>query len=92
LKTITTTEQVGYAIVVLPRGFVLVGEVHLTEGECFIERGSFIRRWGTTKGLGEIAENGPTNNTVLDPAHGTVRFHRNSLLFTLDTEEAKWVK
>jgi hypothetical protein len=39
---------------------------------CVIEDASAVRRWGTTKGLGELAANGPLENTKLDRA-GRVR-------------------
>ena len=52
-------------IVVLDRGFVYVGKV-ADEGENLrITNCRNIRRWGTTKGLGELV-NGPTDDTVLD--------------------------
>lgn len=61
----------GQQIVVLDRGFVYVGEV-TREGETVtIGNARNIRRWGTSKGLGELAAEGPKPNTVLDPA-GTV--------------------
>lgn len=49
-------------ICVLPRGWVLVGNL---EGTC-LKSAKVIRRWGTTKGLGELAASGPTRETVLD--------------------------
>jgi len=56
-------------IVVLTQGFVVAGlvEEHTT-GALTIYAASVIRLWGTTKGLGELAFNGPTQKTVLDPA------------------------
>jgi hypothetical protein len=53
-------------IVVLQRGFVVVGLFERKGDTVFIKNSSTIRRWGTTKGLGEIASNGPTESTVLD--------------------------
>ena len=69
-------------IVIGQRGWVWVGkyeedgdEVTLTDAKC-------IRRWGTTKGLGELCD-GPTKDTVADEA-GTVRLHRLSIVATYD--------
>lgn len=58
-------------IVVLDRGFVYVGHVHPGNGHIRIENAQNVRRWGTTRGLGELAERGPLPETKLDPA-GTV--------------------
>ena len=55
--------------------------VILTDARC-------IRRWGTTKGLGELV-NGPTRETALDPA-GTVRMHHLMIIATYDVNEAAW--
>jgi hypothetical protein len=49
-------------IVVLPHGWVLVGDL---EGKK-LSNASTIRVWGTSKGLGELAKNGPTEKTILD--------------------------
>ena len=57
-------------IYVMDRGFVLVGEpqpeslsnaLFVTLNCCGV-----VRRWGTTKGLGELAANGPLRETVID--------------------------
>ncbi len=76
-------------IVIGQRGWVWVGryaqegeQVTLSEAEC-------IRRWGTSKGLGELAAEGPRPNTVLDPA-GTVRLHVLAIVATLDCNEDSW--
>ena len=59
-------------IIVADRGWVFVGtcEDH-DDGSVTIRGAKNIRRWGTTKGLAELA-NGPTAKTVVDDG-GTVR-------------------
>lgn len=80
-----------YRIVVLQRGWVAVGEYTQDGQECRLDNASIIRQWGTSKGLGELAANGPTSNTVLDPA-GTLRFHELGVVMTFDTVVEKWAK
>lgn len=59
-------------IIVADRGWVFAGECEDNEdGSVTIRNAKNIRRWGTSTGLGELA-NGPTSKTVVDPA-GTVR-------------------
>ena len=41
-------------ILVLQRGWVVVGETKKEGSEVVVSKSSVIRRWGTTKGLGEI--------------------------------------
>lgn len=56
-------------ILVLQRGWVVVGEIHHhPEGSLFLSltNGGDIRRWGTTKGLGELAKRGPLPSTAID--------------------------
>ncbi len=76
-------------ILVLQRGWVVVGEVTKEGSEVVVSKSSVIRRWGTTKGLGEIAAGGPTADTVLDPA-GTVRVHELAVVMSLDCDAEKW--
>ena len=78
-------------IVILQRGWVKVGRFFQDGPNCRLEQCSGIRLWGTTRGLGEIASNGPTAKTVLDP-EPTCRFHELTVIATIDCEEAKWAK
>ena len=55
----------GFAIVVVDRGFVYVGEANITENWCVINDAQNIRYWGTKNGLGELALNGPEFPTRL---------------------------
>ena len=76
-------------IVIAQRGWVFVGDVEKSGDDVTINNAQCIRRWGTTKGLGEIAKNGPTSNTVLDEM-GTVRLHALAVVASLDCEASKW--
>lgn len=80
----------GLQIVVLQRGWVFVGEVKQNGDDYFIENGACVRRWGTSKGLGQIAKDGPTANTELEPVPQT-RFHEAGKILMIKAEESKWV-
>lgn len=77
-------------IVVLQRGWVYVGNFSKAAGECVLENASCVRRWGTSKGLGELVK-GPLPNTVLDAA-GTVRFHELAVVNMIDVDGVAWSK
>lgn len=98
MKTITIdgTEYVPVAdptlgrccIAILQRGWVYVGFLTTTDGECVLSGALNIRKWGTSKGLGELV-NGPLADTVLDPA-GTVRWPHGVEIATLDVDGDAW--
>lgn len=77
-------------IVIAQRGFVFCGYVRREEHEIVVRHAKMLRRWGTTKGLGELAD-GPLRETVLDLA-GTVRMHPLQVVATIDVEQAPWAK
>jgi hypothetical protein len=78
-------------IVVLQRGWVCVGEYSQTATKGTLENASVIRLWGTSKGLGELALNGPTSSTKLDKT-GTVRFELLTTVLIIDVkDDAKWM-
>lgn len=62
-----------WRIVILQRGWVMVGRFEQDGDMCTLDGAFVIRRWGTTMGLGELVD-GPLADTVLDPA-GHVEFH-----------------
>lgn len=84
----TKTEH-GKQIVILDRGFVYVGDVSQQGDWLVIEGASNVRRWGTSKGLGELAADGPTKKTVMDAA-GTVRAPLRAVIGMLACESGKW--
>ena len=61
-------------IVILQRGWVVIGDYSVVKDECILSNAGVIRSWGTTKGLGEIASGGPTSTTKID-ACPDLRFH-----------------
>lgn len=77
------------SIVVLQRGWVVVGDLVKGSTESKIVNASVIRRWGTKKGLGELALEGPKSETKLDEC-GTVRFNNGSEVCTIDCVSEKW--
>lgn len=79
-------------IVILQRGWVMVGRFERKVSECKLHNASVIRTWGTTKGLGEIAQGGPTPNTRLDKTHGVVEFDYLTVVATISCLENKWNK
>lgn len=76
-------------IIVLQRGWVVVGDVEKTEQEIKITNCSIIRVWGTSKGLGELAENGATSKTKLDPCPSIV-VHPLSVVLYMNVNESNW--
>ena len=84
-EVVPTTKQ----IIVLQRGWVVVGDVQKTETEVYINNCSIIRIWGTSKGLGQIAENGPTDKTKLDPCPPVI-VHPLSVVLYMNVNESAW--
>lgn len=79
----------GFAIVVVDRGFVYVGEVEISEDWCIVTRAKNLRIWGTTKGLGELALGGPTEKTKMDDV-GVVRIPMRAVISVIDSERSLW--
>lgn len=76
-------------IVVLQRGWVLIGRYERSENQCFLKNAYVIRVWGTSKGLGELVE-GPTHKTILDKCNGIVEFEALTKVLGIDVREEKW--
>ena len=78
-------------IVILQRGWVMVGKFERNGSDCKLHNASVIRVWGTTKGLGEIAANGPiSGKTVLDRTYGVVEFDYLTVVASVSVAEEKW--
>jgi hypothetical protein len=85
----TTPAQNPIQIAVLSHGFVYVGRCEVQDGFLIITGAQNIRRWGTTKGLGQLAATGPTEKSVIDPA-GTVHANLSALVHLIDCNPAAW--
>jgi len=77
-------------IIVLDRGWVYIGYLTETEKESVLEKASCIRRWGTRRGLGELALEGKKENTVLDKC-GTVIFSKKNEIHSIVCDSSKWL-
>lgn len=77
-------------IVVLQRGWIVVGRFERTGTQCKLYNASVVRAWGTTQGLGEIVEGGPTSTTKLDKCRGVVEFDYLTVVLTIDCRGDKW--
>lgn len=74
---------------VLQRGWIVVGRLFREGPYLRIEHGHVVRRWGTTKGLGELAMSGPLENTKLDSVT-TVRVHELGVVALIHCTHPAW--
>lgn len=78
-------------IVILHRGWVVVGEMSVKNNWVRLENAYVVRRWGTSKGLGELAAEGPTPNTVLDPSPA-MNIPESAIINTIECNKKSWKK
>jgi hypothetical protein len=76
-------------IVILQRGWVVIGKFYQKGTKCWVEDGYVIRRWGTTKGLGQLAIEGKQEETILDPIPKT-DFHELTIVACMLCDQTKW--
>jgi len=82
----TRRMKMNKEIVVCYERWHLIGDVtDETKAGVTLTNASVIRYWGTTRGLGEIAVNGPTDKTILDFV-GTVTVPTNSIVMRIKCE------
>ena len=73
----------NHQIVILQRGWIVVGKTKQVKDDLVVENASVIRIWGTSKGIGELALSGPTTKTILDPC-GTVTANIGNVVARID--------
>ena len=76
-------------IFVLQRGWVVVGKIVELGHRVKLFPASNVRRWGTTRGLGELA-NGPTAKTVIDPLPFGALFNELTVVLEIPCDATKW--
>ena len=84
-KSTSDVKDYGKNIVILQRGWIIIGNLTKKDEEFTLTDGNVIRIWGTTKGLGEIAKEGKKKDTVLDPIPET-KFHELTVIAILKCE------
>jgi hypothetical protein len=84
-----TRKSPKLVIAVLDRGWVFIGRVEESPSSITLNHAACIRYWGTTKGIGQLALEGPQSQTKIDEA-GTVTVPRHAIVCLLDVVEAKW--
>lgn len=80
----------GWRIVVVDRGWVLVGICKDNSDHIRVSNSWCIRNWGTTRGLGELIT-GPTGETKLDWM-GETDVPMRAVIFTLLVDEEAWLE
>lgn len=78
----------GWRIVVVDRGWVLVGQCTDHGGHVRVSHARCVRNWGTSRGLGELVS-GPTKETKHDWM-GEVDVPMRAVIFTLIVAEDAW--
>lgn len=76
-------------LIVLDRGWVFVGRVTEGPSQITIDDAGCVRFWGTTKGIGQLASEGPLSATKIDPAPRIVAPGR-AVIFLMACNEERW--
>jgi hypothetical protein len=79
----------GLHIVILQRGWVVVGEIQSIGCMVNISKAHVIRRCGTTDGLAQLANLGPQSETKLDQS-SDMQVHQLAIVATLKCQESSW--
>lgn len=87
-------EYGGIRIVVLQRGWVAIGKYFQKGHKCWLENAATIRIWGTSgkSGLSYLADNGPTDKTILDKTKNKIMFHELTIVHMYNCEKTIWEK
>ena len=90
IKELSLVKPTIKQIVVMQGGNIVVGDV-MREDDCSftIKNCAVVRVWGTTKGLGELAEKGPTEKTILDCCPD-IFTTPEMVIFRMNTVESNW--
>ena len=88
--------NLGLQIAVFDNGFVFVGQTYLVSddsGEWVEMLTAYnVRRYGTTRGLPQLATEGPQPETQLDSIAGLLKCVRARLNFFMECKREAWQK
>lgn len=77
-------------ICVLQRGNVIVGQLRMDGGLYYFTKAAVIRTWGTSKGLGQLAREGPLKATILDTVPEEIMVHEYTTIMSIKCVDDKW--
>jgi len=83
--------EFGLNLVIVDNGFVYVGNVIYDEGYYIVVNCANVQKAGTERGFGQIAFEGPTNNTVLDYSPH-ILVPANRVCHLMKCVDDKWTK
>ncbi len=89
IKKLEKYEPSPVQIVVLNRGWIVVGNVQEEASKTIIQNASVIRNWGTENGLGELAMNGKFPETKLDKCPD-ITVETCNVVLVMNCEQSKW--
>lgn len=92
MKRAALTPNLGRQIVAVDNGFVFVGQTIVNEDWVEMYDSANVRRYGTTKGLPQLASEGPQKETQLDPIAGLLKFPLGRLVFFMQCDDKQWAK
>ena len=71
------SDKPNQKICICPNAWIFVGEVaeEMPDGGFLLSKAYSIRRWGTTKGIGELKDGPIIGKTILDPIDSPVHVH-----------------
>lgn len=85
------SDDMGVRVVVLQRGWVVVGHARRFGPRVVVSKCAVVRRWGTTLGLGQLASGGPiAGKTVLD-ACPDVECLEQEIVLSMKCATGAWV-
>lgn len=86
----TTAPSVGRCLIVADRGHVWTAEGASFDAEfAYLTGAQAVRRWGTTQGLNQLANEGPQTSTKLD-AKADLMVSRKAIIAVIPSEAEKW--
>lgn len=87
-----TFAKTKYHIVVMRERFVLIGILSQSDDAFFLllDSAAVIRNWGTTRGLGQLARQGPQVNTKFDPEGDELRINKLEVSRIIPCTAEEW--
>lgn len=82
-------------IFVMERGFVLVGTCTQSKEDYLfwtLTQCGSVRRWGTTKGLGQLANEGPKSETIIDAEPDGTEISKKATYRRIPCNMKAWAK